>query len=851
VQETDAEVVALTNPKKLNSLQKRLDEPTNPADSTRSSHHIGGRVASTRSSTSYNHNSNSSNNYNNSSSGANSQHGGGQHRGGVKYAGSSNRGKSNTSAYTAVTNSNNSTTAVSFAQEVESYALRWFRAGQEFFYRFVLALDSYAFGEHLKRALAAEVRARAAEIAALASEISAEKASSGTGSAAEVFPGAALTACLARAKVAAKFLGLLTFGHHWSTAAGSAGTSSSEYDLELEQAGSHWQQNVQQCVPALPLQECLLSAWQQRCLTGVLPWVADHVRMMHYWTKHNSSSSSSSSSGGAATAALPQYYRVLLGTLLRVHAAQTLQPLRGTDVSATSASALMIACELEDLFEDLGIAVQSAAAQELTAAAPPLPLRTADTASTTATDASAATAAALDDALVLGRRLVQNCCPYIEELISIMERAQARHPLHSSRPLRTIKPLVLSPRAAAGANSSSSSNSSSSGTAATAVTSAAGGDAPHHQRLQALAAVRTALSDTFFHSQLELRRVADTAVALAVSGACEEAVAHTVDSEVALLNNYSSSCSSTSNSCSTTVLSTEAQEHAVAAAVARGSAAAADRAAAHCVARVGTAVTALAPPKLQSRVVEVAATLATRHAVKVARARAAQQAAVLVAQRVREKLATSAAKAVREHERAAAAAAAAAAGAECTDSEDVGSVYDDSTLPSVSTTAGSTLFDSSSKAHSDRVHDASAATSVKQEPTVTLVAQALAACYSIQRADVKAAVSELRGSHSVQAAVKLLLCLTADDCTLVQGGPSPLDGIAVLLQRLLSDSSSEQQLMLKEHLKPWISAQLLQRSSAVQSQGRSALLNTLTSLGLCEKRMTDSERTTAAVQLIQ
>jgi hypothetical protein len=830
VQETDAEVVALTNPKKLNSLQKRLDEPTNPADSTRSSHHIGGRVTSARSSSnSCNHNSS---NNSSSSSGANSQHSGGQHRGGVKHAGGSARGRNNTTAYTAASSSGASATAVSFAQEAESYALRWFRAGQEFFYRFVLALDSYAFGEHLKRALAAEVRARAAEVSALAAELSANRASSGTcstASAAELFPGAALTACLARAKVAAKFLGLLTFGHHWSTAAGSAGASSTEYELEVEQAGSHWQQTVQQCVPALPLQECLLSAWQQRCLTGVLPWIADHLRMMHYWTKHNSSSNSSSSSSGAsATAALPQYYRVLLGTLLRVHAAQTLQSPRGTDVSADvsapSASALMIACELEDLFEDLGIAVQSAAAHELIVAAPPLPLRSADTAGATAA------AAALDDALVLGRRLVQNCCPYIEELISIMERAQARHPLHSSRPLRTIKPLVLSPRAAAGASSSSTAVA-----ATAAVTAATAGDAPHHQRLQALAAVRTALSDTFFHSQLELRRVADTAVALAVSGACEEAVAHTVDSELALL---SSSNSSSSDSSTAVLLSTEAQERAVAAAVARGSAAAADRAAAHCVARVGTAVTALAPPKLQPRVVEVAATLATRHAVKVARARAAQQAAVLVAHRVREKLVTTAARAVRERDRAAAAAA--AAGAECTDSEDVGSVCDDSTLPGISSFA----------ANSDSVNDATAAsataaaaTGVMQEPTVTLVAQALAACYSIQRADVKAAVSELRGSHTVQAAVKLLLCLTVDDCSLVQGGPSPLDELAVLLQRLLSDSTcnSEQQLMLKEQLKPWIGAQLLQQySSAAHAQGCSMLLSTLTSLGLCEKRVSNS-----------
>jgi hypothetical protein len=833
VQETDAEVVALTNPKKLNSLQKRLDEPTNPADSTRSSHHIGGRVTSARSSSnSCNHNSS---NNSSSSSGANSQHSGGQHRGGVKHAGGSARGRNNTTAYTAASSSGASATAVSFAQEAESYALRWFRAGQEFFYRFVLALDSYAFGEHLKRALAAEVRARAAEVSALAAELSANRASSGTGStasAAELFPGAALTACLARAKVAAKFLGLLTFGHHWSTAAGSAGASSTEYELEVEQAGSHWQQTVQQCVPALPLQECLLSAWQQRCLTGVLPWIADHLRMMHYWTKHNSSSNSSSSSSGAsATAALPQYYRVLLGTLLRVHAAQTLQSPRGTDVSADvsapSASALMIACELEDLFEDLGIAVQSAAAHELIVAAPPLPLRSADTAGATAA------AAALDDALVLGRRLVQNCCPYIEELISIMERAQARHPLHSSRPLRTIKPLVLSPRAAAGASSSSSS-----GTAATAAAVVTAGDAPHHQRLQALAAVRTALSDTFFHSQLELRRVADTAVALAVSGACEEAVAHTVDSELALLSSSDSS-SSSSDSSTAVLLSFEAQERAVAAAVARGSAAAADRAAAHCVARVGTAVTALAPPKLQPRVVEVAATLATRHAVKVARARAAQQAAVLVAHRVREKLVTTAARAVRERDRAAAAAAAAAPGAECTDSEDVGSVCDDSTLPSISSTT--TNSDSANDATAASTA-AAAASGVKQEPTVTLVAQALAACYSIQRADVKAAVAELRGSHTVQAAVKLLLCLTVVDCSVVQGGPSPLDELAVLLQRLLSGSScnSEQHLLLKEQLKPWIGVQLLQHSSTAHAHGCGLLLSTLTSLGLCEKRVSNS-----------
>ncbi|CAN0383711.1 unnamed protein product [Ectocarpus sp. 12 AP-2014] len=287
--------------------------------------------------------------------------------------------------------------------------LRWFPGNQEFFYHVLLVLDSYTFNSHLKAELVAKIARLYQQLNTFkgrgkgVGNVDERGAASDTSNPAVNKGVRGFTGTMVKLKVLAKFLGLLTFSPNWGISALDSASSRHEPPL----ASANEQAQTTGC--PLPLEAYLDHAWSTAGLMGAVPWMADFLRMMK-WDEISAQANS---------------YRRILGTLAKLHAQPFMQP----DHPAFTESLLAVSCEVESLFQDLGsdlgVHGYRVFPPETTTVIDFDAPRDCGNQYTKLSDKQNAklglkpAPGSLDGEVVLSRRLIQHCCPYLEDVLTL------------------------------------------------------------------------------------------------------------------------------------------------------------------------------------------------------------------------------------------------------------------------------------------------------------------------------------------------------------------------------------------------------------------------------------------------
>ncbi|CAB1106654.1 unnamed protein product [Ectocarpus sp. CCAP 1310/34] len=414
--------------------------------------------------------------------------------------------------------------------------LRWFPGNQEFFYHVLLVLDSYTFNSHLKAELVARIAGLYQQLHTFkgrgkgVGNVDERGAASDTSNPAVNKGVRGFTGTMVKLKVLAKFLGLLTFSPNWGISALDSASSRHEPPL----ASTNDQAQMTGC--PLPLEAYLDHAWSTAGLMGAVPWMADFLRMMK-WDEISAQANS---------------YRRILGTLAKLHAQPFMQP----DHPAFTESLLAVSCEVESLFQDLGsdlgVHGYRLFPPETTTVIDFDAPRNCGNQYTKLRDKQYAklglkpAPGSLDGEVVLSRRLIQHCCPYLEDVLTLTRNLGRgwkqgfvvggnTTPLRagqsprtfgvsgiSPRSRRVIKPHSLKPIRALSSLPEQIHRGRSDENAGTARENA------HTE------SARLRLVEAFFHSLPgELQASADFVVSRSVQNACEEVLVSVVRPAVA------------------------------------------------------------------------------------------------------------------------------------------------------------------------------------------------------------------------------------------------------------------------------------------------------------------------------
>ncbi|CAM9114119.1 unnamed protein product, partial [Ectocarpus fasciculatus] len=377
--------------------------------------------------------------------------------------------------------------------------LRWFPGNQEFFYHVLLVLDSYTFNSHLKVELVEKIARLYQQLSTFkgrrkgVGNVDERGVASDTSNAAANKGVRGFTGTMVKLKVLAKFLGLLTFCPNWGISALDSASSRHEPPL----ASANKQAQTTGC--PLPLEAYLDHAWSTAGLMGAVPWMADFLRMMK-WDE--------------ISAQVESLFQDL-GSDLGVHGYHQFPPettaVIDFDAPRDCGNQYAKLCGIQ--YAKLGLK--------------PAP-------------------GSLDDEVVLSRRLIQHCCPYLEDVLTLtrtLGRAWKQGfvvggnttPLRagqsprtfgvsgiSPRSRRVIKPHPLKPiRALPSLPEQTHRGRSDENTGA-------GRESAHTE------SARLRLVEAFFHSLPgELQASADFVVSRAVQNACEEVLVSVVRPAVA------------------------------------------------------------------------------------------------------------------------------------------------------------------------------------------------------------------------------------------------------------------------------------------------------------------------------
>eukprot|EP00752_Nemacystus_decipiens_P010018 g8932.t1 len=284
--------------------------------------------------------------------------------------------------------------------------LRWFPGNQDFFYHVLLVLDSHTFNSHLKAELVAEIarlyqrQTSFKTIGKDGERLGDDDVASSSRTANEGVSG--FTGTMVKLKVLAKFLGLLTFRPNWGVPASEA--ASTTYEAPLASAD----EKVHAVNCPLPLDAYLDHAWSTAGLMGAVPWMADFLRMMK-WDEISTQAG---------------FYQHVLSKLATLHS----QPYMRPGHPDFTECLLAVSCEVESLFQDLGSDIgvhgyklSSVPTKVIDFVAVVNGRIPAQVSALSAGMSSNAKLGSLDHEVVLSRRLIQNCCPYLEDILTLIK----------------------------------------------------------------------------------------------------------------------------------------------------------------------------------------------------------------------------------------------------------------------------------------------------------------------------------------------------------------------------------------------------------------------------------------------
>ncbi|CAM9308474.1 unnamed protein product [Hapterophycus canaliculatus] len=390
--------------------------------------------------------------------------------------------------------------------------LRWFPGNQarawaessnnlerlcDFFYHVLLVLDSYTFNSHLKAEFVAEItrlyqqgridigRKRVLHMSEVAGTDDRGNSAAGEGS-------RGFTGTMVKLKVLAKFLGLLTFCPNWGISASDMASTAHEFHVGRAAEEACHEDFAQPTTCPLPLEVFLNHAWATAGLVGAVPWMADFLRMMK-WDEVSSQVESLFQD---------------LGSDLGVHGYRLSSLASKSVVDFGSPRKRGVICSGREFDAAHG---------------------------------------SLDAEVVLTRRLIQNCCPYLEDVLTLIRSLGRAWKLGtvagasgtpfragqsprligasgiSPRSRRVIKPHPLKPLRVLPSLAEQVQRGESSGEKAGTARGSA-----HTE------STRLRLVEAFFHhSPGELQGIADFVVRYAVQNACEEVLADVIRPAIA------------------------------------------------------------------------------------------------------------------------------------------------------------------------------------------------------------------------------------------------------------------------------------------------------------------------------
>ncbi|CAM9329160.1 unnamed protein product [Chrysoparadoxa australica] len=345
----------------------------------------------------------------------------------------------------------------------------WFPGNQEFFYLFLVTLDSYRFAAHLTEALAASIR-----LLLPTSEVRPPQPAGGSSHT----PVEGFTDRLVKLKVLAKFMGVLVFSPRWSlTPRDEQSTSQKSQEQFIAQVSQ-----INASRPVLDVLRLIREAWDAGSLAVVVPWAADYLRMI----KLDEASQQSS------------YYTSVLQLLVCVHASQIMHPTNPDFGSGL----LFVKCELESLFESLELV--GSRRTQLLKNGPQLPTPR----------RAAGERVPFDAQLRLTRVLLEKCSHALDDLYSVL-RLGAESAPPTPRKRLVVKRVPPTIRAENGTKLPLPP------TAAAAATATGSSEAPIDLR----ESIQKGLVTAFFQQHPELHRVANFVVSTVVSNACNAALA--------------------------------------------------------------------------------------------------------------------------------------------------------------------------------------------------------------------------------------------------------------------------------------------------------------------------------------
>jgi len=181
-----------------------------------------------------------------------------------------------------------------------------FSGHQEFFYIFLLAVDSHSFGVHLRR-----------RIVGLITEMSSAEETK------------AMEDRVAKMQLLAKFLGMLTFSPNWSTVYEDPSSST---NLALSTASKDALAQLNCTVPIIPLRKYIERAWRDGHLLVIIPWVVEFLRMATW----------------DSLSIEANYYQDVFCLLRSIH--RKISQRTPEDQSSVSSNMLLVSFQLETLF---------------------------------------------------------------------------------------------------------------------------------------------------------------------------------------------------------------------------------------------------------------------------------------------------------------------------------------------------------------------------------------------------------------------------------------------------------------------------------------------------------------------
>lgn len=154
----------------------------------------------------------------------------------------------------------------------------YFHGNQEFFYDFIKSADSHLFAQQLMRQLAGKIHSTCVE---MSQQVVKNNANNNNNTQRH-----AIHQQLKIQTLLAKFLGMLAFSPNWnleeSSSTAAENSLGSMTNVAYVSSSIAAVRHLDATCPVIPIQEYIISAYENKCLTVILPWIISFLQMIKW-----------------------------------------------------------------------------------------------------------------------------------------------------------------------------------------------------------------------------------------------------------------------------------------------------------------------------------------------------------------------------------------------------------------------------------------------------------------------------------------------------------------------------------------------------------------------------------------